>query len=64
MLVGAGGNAGNQASVNVIRGLAVGTVTEKNAKEYLFHEVKMAGALSCLIGTAGTYMCMQFPANH
>eukprot|EP00429_Kryptoperidinium_foliaceum_P022052 CAMPEP_0176148042 /NCGR_PEP_ID=MMETSP0120_2-20121206/75483_1 /TAXON_ID=160619 /ORGANISM="Kryptoperidinium foliaceum, Strain CCMP 1326" /LENGTH=397 /DNA_ID=CAMNT_0017484699 /DNA_START=117 /DNA_END=1308 /DNA_ORIENTATION=+ len=34
MLVGAGGNAGNQASVRVIRGLAVGTIDDSNQKRH------------------------------
>lgn len=53
MLVGAGGNAGNQASVRVIRGLAVGTLNERTLKPFLMQEVKMAFGLSALLGSTG-----------
>jgi Mg/Co/Ni transporter MgtE len=85
MLVGAGGNAGNQASVRgacvgppqllltpralrfrglsltvassidpaVIRGLATGTVNDRNARTFLLDEIKMGVALSALLGAAG-----------
>jgi len=53
MLVGAGGNAGNQASVGVVRGIAVGSVTRSNAKRVLVREFAMGVALSFLLGLAG-----------
>jgi cation transporter-like permease len=53
MLVGAGGNAGNQASVGVVRGLAVGTIDRSNVKRFLRREFAMALALSIIIGIAG-----------
>lgn len=53
MLVGAGGNAGNQASVRVIRGLAVGTLNERTVKAFLWTEAKMGLALSAILGLAG-----------
>jgi cation transporter-like permease len=53
MLVGAGGNAGNQASVRVIRGLAIGSVNHDNLKEFLTIELKMGLALSIILGIAG-----------
>jgi len=53
MLVGAGGNAGNQASVRVIRGLALGTLNEKTRNQFLGRELKMAGALSVILSVAG-----------
>ena len=53
MLVGAGGNAGNQASVRVIRGLAVGTLNPKSPGDFLKREFKMAICLSCLLSAAG-----------
>jgi len=53
MLVGAGGNAGNQASVRVIRSLAVGTLNHHTIKYFLKEEAKMAICLSALIGTTG-----------
>ncbi|KAL7541190.1 hypothetical protein ACHAXR_010703 [Thalassiosira sp. AJA248-18] len=53
MLVGAGGNAGNQASVRVIRSLAVGTLNRHTMRYFLKQEAKMALALSGLIGMTG-----------
>jgi Mg/Co/Ni transporter MgtE len=53
MLVGAGGNAGNQASVGVIRSLAIGTLNRHTTKFYLWREAKMAVSLSALIGLTG-----------
>lgn len=53
MLVGAGGNAGNQASVRVIRGLALGTLNEQTQAQFLMRELKMAGALSAILSLAG-----------
>jgi Mg/Co/Ni transporter MgtE len=53
MLVGAGGNAGNQAAVRVIRGLAVGSLTEQTTSHFIVRELIMAFALSTLIGAAG-----------
>jgi cation transporter-like permease len=53
MLVGAGGNAGNQASVGVVRGIAVGSVTRSNAKRVLGREFAMGVALSLILGLAG-----------
>ena len=53
MLVGAGGNAGNQAAVRVIRGLAVGTLNHRTMKNFLYNEAKMALSLSFLIGMTG-----------
>lgn len=53
MLVGAGGNAGNQAAVRVIRGLAVGSITARNRSKFLRSEVGMAVALSCSVGLVG-----------
>ena len=60
MLVGAGGNAGNQAAVGVIRGLAIGTVNGNTWRAYLRHEAKMAVGLSCLIGLTGFIRAAMF----
>ena len=49
-LVGAGGNAGNQAAVRIIRGIALGIVTDKNRNVFLQRELCMAFALSFLLG--------------
>ena len=53
MLVGAGGNAGNQASVRVIRGLALGTLNENTQNQFLTRELRMAVSLSAILSTAG-----------
>ena len=53
MLVGAGGNAGNQASVRVIRGLATGAIQIDNLRPYLRAEFKMGFLLSIILGIAG-----------
>eukprot|EP00566_Odontella_aurita_P009895 CAMPEP_0113564048 /NCGR_PEP_ID=MMETSP0015_2-20120614/21397_1 /TAXON_ID=2838 /ORGANISM="Odontella" /LENGTH=427 /DNA_ID=CAMNT_0000466075 /DNA_START=241 /DNA_END=1524 /DNA_ORIENTATION=+ /assembly_acc=CAM_ASM_000160 len=53
MLVGAGGNAGNQASVRVIRGLALGTLNEQTQRRFLNREFKMALSLSTVLSLAG-----------
>lgn len=53
MLVGAGGNAGNQASVRVIRGLALGTLNERTQNQFLSREFKMAVSLSSVLSLAG-----------
>lgn len=53
MLVGAGGNAGNQASVRVIRGIALGAVTEATQRQFINREFKMAICLSCILSLAG-----------
>ena len=53
MLVGAGGNAGNQASVRVIRGLALGTLNPATQAQFLSREFRMAFALSAILSLAG-----------
>jgi hypothetical protein len=53
MLVGAGGNAGNQASVGVVRGLAVGTIDRSNVRQFLMRELSMGVALSLILGVSG-----------
>lgn len=53
MLVGAGGNAGNQASVRVIRGLAIGTIHNDNLRAFLSSELRLGLVVSAIIGLAG-----------
>lgn len=53
MLVGAGGNAGNQSAVRIIRGLAVGAVNARTRAWYLLREAKMAAALSATLVLVG-----------
>lgn len=60
MMVGAGGNAGNQASVRVIRGIALGTLNEQTRGQFLIRELKMAGALSLILSAAGFFRTIFF----
>jgi len=60
MLVGAGGNAGNQASVRVVRSLALGTLTKQNIKPFLVREIGMAFSLSFLLSIAGFFRAIAF----
>jgi cation transporter-like permease len=60
MLVGAGGNAGNQASVRVIRGLAVGSIDDTNTKPFLKRELLMGLCLSIILGVAGFCRALLF----
>ena len=53
MLVGAGGNAGNQASVRIIRGLATGEVNPVSEGAFIASEVRMAICLSLIVVAAG-----------
>ena len=53
MLVGAGGNAGNQAAVRVIRRIALGTLSNSSIYSYLTKELTMAVTLSFLLGLTG-----------
>eukprot|EP00956_Cyclotella_meneghiniana_P000920 scaffold1084_cov29-Cyclotella_meneghiniana.AAC.1 len=60
MLVGAGGNAGNQASVRVIRGLALGTLNQRTQNQFLSREFRMACALSTILSVAGFLRAIAF----
>lgn len=60
MLVGAGGNAGNQACVRVIRGLSVGTLTPKTLPSYLRTEAKMTICISLILSLAGMLRALLF----
>lgn len=51
MLVGAGGNAGNQSTVNIIRGLATGQVNNNNARTVVLLEGKLGFALGIVLAT-------------
>jgi Mg/Co/Ni transporter MgtE len=53
MLVGAGGNAGNQASIGVIRGLATGALHKRNMRQFLRKELYMAVALTVILSFSG-----------
>jgi cation transporter-like permease len=53
MLVGAGGNAGNQSAVRVIRGIALGTISRKTYWPFFKREFRIAICLSILLGFTG-----------
>ena len=53
MLVGAGGNAGNQSTVNIIRGLATGQVNNSNASSVVLVEAKLGLALGVVLAMLG-----------
>jgi Mg/Co/Ni transporter MgtE len=53
MLIGAGGNAGGQATVRMIREIALGNLTPANRWTYIYHEALIALILSLLMGTVG-----------
>ena len=61
MLVGAGGNAGNQAAVRVIRGIALGSINDKNFTTFLYRECLMAVTLSVSLGAVGIIRTMVTP---
>ena len=63
MLVGAGGNAGNQAAVRVIRGLATGEVNPLSERATLQAEVRIAAALSVVLVLAGFLRVAAFHAS-
>lgn len=49
MLIGTGGNAGNQSSALVIRGLALGEINRKNAIKVLFREFGISILMSSIL---------------
>jgi Mg/Co/Ni transporter MgtE len=53
MLVGAGGNAGNQAAVLVIRGLATGDINARTWASYVWGECWMAVSIAFFMVCAG-----------
>jgi Mg/Co/Ni transporter MgtE len=57
MLVGAGGNCGNQSSVRIIRGIAMGTITEKNQMKVLKREGCMAVSICIIMSVVGLLRC-------
>jgi Mg/Co/Ni transporter MgtE len=63
MLVGAGGNAGNQASVRIIRGIALGVVNDHNRQRILLREFFMAIAICLLVCGIGLVRCFFFSHN-
>ena len=66
MLVGAGGNAGNQAAVRIIRGLATGEVTSDASERtttIVSDEVRRALALALILVVAGFVRVIAFNAS-
>ena len=55
MLVGAGGNAGNQSAISVIRGLATGTIqpTARCAVETMWRQTRVGVALASVLAAGG-----------
>ena len=55
MLVGAGGNAGNQSAIRVIRGLATGEmeVTRECALRTVWHQARVGGLLGAALSVGG-----------
>ena len=53
MLVGSGGNAGNQAAVLVIRQIATGELTSGAQLRYLWNELKLALLITAVLIAAG-----------
>ena len=60
MLVGAGGNAGNQATVRVIRGLATGTISPSNTQAFIRNELLIGLCLSIILGVTGCLRALAF----
>ena len=60
MLVGAGGNAGNQAAVRAIRGIALKTLHSGTVKPFLWHELKMGLVLSVMLGACKCVLYSDF----
>jgi Mg/Co/Ni transporter MgtE len=58
MLVGAGGNAGNQAAVRVIRRIALGKLSSRNYFSFFLDEIYMAFALCMVLGIVGLVRCL------
>jgi cation transporter-like permease len=58
VLVGAGGNAGSQATVRVIRGIAIGSLNKETTAKFIWSEVKMALCLCLTVGAVGALRCL------
>ena len=66
MLVGAGGNAGNQAAVRIIRGLATGEVdasASERTAQLVSDELRRAVALALILVVAGFVRVIAFHAS-
>ncbi|KKP24180.1 MAG: Response regulator receiver protein [candidate division TM6 bacterium GW2011_GWF2_28_16] len=50
MLIGTGGNAGNQSSAVIIRGLATGQISRKNGFRVLMREMSVSFFISIILG--------------
>jgi len=58
VLVGAGGNAGSQATVRVIRGIAIGSLNKETTSKFIWSEVKMGICLCLTVGAVGALRCL------
>jgi len=66
MLVGAGGNAGNQAAVRIIRGLATGEVDPRptqRTRSIVSDELLRAAVLAFILVVAGFVRVVAFDAT-
>eukprot|EP01034_Spumella_vulgaris_P027958 gene27958-34744_t len=63
MLVGAGGNAGNQATVRVIREIAVDSLDAASKRAFVIREIFMACALSGIVGLFGFIRVILFSSS-
>ena len=61
MLTGTAGNAGNQSTSLVIRGLATNEIRQKNVSQVLLRELKVGAAMSLLLGIAAFCRVMLTP---
>jgi magnesium transporter len=53
MLVEAGSNAGSRSAVRIIRGIALGTISQETQGQYTQRELKMAAALTLVLTGVG-----------
>lgn len=53
LLIGTGGNTGNQAATTVTRSLALGEVTPRDLRRVLSREIRVGFSLGMLLGTLG-----------
>jgi len=60
MLVGAGGNAGNQSTVNAITGIATGALNKGKATSFIMREFSIGLILSLIVGFVGLVRIMFF----
>ncbi len=62
-LVGAGGNAGNQAAVRCIRGLAQRKLNNSNVRRFILREVWMSLMLAGMLSFVGLFRAYMSPCS-